>query len=67
MPEERLLQLIRAEIAIQEIPKKKLARQCRISKPLFSNYIHGDIKMPKNVKKILIKELKLETAMKDRN
>ena len=65
MSQEKLLELIRAEIAIQEIPKKKLARRCKVSKPLFSNYIHGDVNIPEHVKKILVKELKLESAIEE--
>jgi hypothetical protein len=55
--EEKLLAAIRGAIAIKQIPKKSLARKCKISRPYFSEMLHGDRKMPQEVRERLIKEL----------
>ena len=39
--------------------KKSLARKCKISRPQFSEMLHGDRIMPESVKKRLISELNL--------
>jgi plasmid maintenance system antidote protein VapI len=58
--EKKFLGLIRGAIAIQQIQKKSLARRCKVSRPYFSEMIHGDREMPPEVRDRLIKELGLE-------
>ena len=58
--DEKFLAAIRGAIAIQQIPKKSLARKCKVSRPQFSEMIHGDREMPPEVRDRLIKELGLE-------
>lgn len=58
--DNNLLAAIRAAIAIQQIPKKSLARKCKVSRPQFSEILHGDREMPPEVRDRLIKELSLE-------
>jgi len=60
MTDPRFLELIRAAIAAKQIPKKVLARRCKVNRPTFSYFIHGDKEMPDDVKKRLIQELELE-------
>jgi hypothetical protein len=57
MDDEKLLQLINAAIPLRKILKKTLARRCGVSKPRFSEMLHGDRPMPSGVQKRLIKEL----------
>jgi hypothetical protein len=59
----KFLELVRAAIGAEEIPKKVLARRCKVSRPQFSEMIHGDREMPKHVQDRLIKELKLGNAV----
>ena len=59
----KFLELVRAAIGAEEIPKKVLARRCKVSRPQFSEMIHGDREMPKHVMERLIKELDLENAV----
>jgi len=54
---DQFLAIIRAAIAARNIPKKSLARKCRVSKPAFSEMLHGDRKMPAKVRERLIREL----------
>jgi hypothetical protein len=54
------LAVIRAAIASKGILKKNLARQCGVSRPYFSEYLHGDRPMPPGVRDRLIRELQLE-------
>jgi len=61
--DNRFLMAVRAAIAIKNIPKKKLARRCRVSKARFSEFIHGDRPMPHEVRERLIKELGLEKVL----
>ena len=58
--DEKLLAAIRCAIAIKQIPKKSLARRCKVSRPYFSEMLHGDREMPQEVRDRLIKELGLE-------
>lgn len=63
MIDEKFLELLRAAIGAKNVPKKMLARKCKISKPLFSEFLHGDKPMPGEVKARLIEELGLEPCM----
>jgi transcriptional regulator with XRE-family HTH domain len=58
--DEKGLSVIRAAIAGKSILKKSLARRCGVSRPYFSEYLHGDRPMPAAVRDRLIKELQLE-------
>ncbi len=60
MTDPRFLALVRAAIAAKQIPKKDLARLCKVNRPTFSYFIHGDKEMPDEVKAKLIEELDLE-------
>jgi hypothetical protein len=60
MTDPKFLELIRAVIAAKQIPKKTLARRCKVSKPMFSYYIHGEQAIPDDVKSRLISELDLQ-------
>ncbi len=60
MTDQKFLELVRATIAAKQIPKKVLARRCKVNRPTFSYFIHGDKKMPGDVKSRLIKELGIE-------
>ncbi len=60
---KKLLTVFRMAIVARNIPKKKLARRCKISRSYFSLMIHGDKPMPEKVKERLIAELKLEPVM----
>ena len=62
MTDPRLLQTFLAAIAARGILKKKLARRCGVSKPRFSEMLHGDRDMPEEIQEILIAELGLEKA-----
>ena len=55
----RFLEMVRAAIAAKEIPKKTLARKCKVTRPQFSEIIHGDRDMPEEVKQRLVSELDL--------
>ncbi|GAJ01432.1 unnamed protein product, partial [marine sediment metagenome] len=46
MSEDTIRRLFLATIASQEIPKKKLARQCKISRAYLSLMLHGDRSIP---------------------
>jgi len=59
----KFLQTVQGAIAVKGIPKKQLARRCKLSKPRFSEILHGDVKMPAEVKKKLIAELELQPVM----
>ena len=59
---ENVLAVIRAAIASKSILKKSLARKCGVSRPYFSEYLHGDRPMPVAVRDRLIKELQLESV-----
>jgi plasmid maintenance system antidote protein VapI len=61
--EEQFLAIVRAAIAAKSIPKKTLARKCKVSRPYFSEMIHGDRVMPPEVRDRLIKELGLSQAV----
>jgi hypothetical protein len=58
--EEKTLAIIRAAIAGKGVLKKHLARKCGVSRPYFSEYLHGDREMPATVRDRLIRELELE-------
>jgi hypothetical protein len=60
MTDPKLLELIRAAIAAKQIPKKVLARRCKVNRPTFSYFLHGDKEMPDEVRERLIAELELE-------
>jgi len=60
MHQEDFLRLVRAKIAIDNVPKKFLARKCKVNRPTFSYFIHGDKPMTDFVKDVLIRELELE-------
>ena len=59
----RFLQIVRGAIGVKGVLKKSLARKCGISKPLFSEMLHGDREMTPEVKERLIKELSLKDAV----
>jgi hypothetical protein len=63
MNNKKFLGLVRAAIGAEEIPKKVLARRCKVSRPQFSEMIHGDREMPRHVMERLIRELDLENAL----
>jgi len=67
MPKEKFLQFIRGVIAMKNVPKKYLARKCKVSQPQFSEMIHGDRPMPHHVRERLIKELELESVLTNQN
>jgi len=58
--DKQLLAAIRGAIAIQQIPKKSLARKCKVSRPQFSEMLHGDREMPQEVRHRLLQELGLK-------
>jgi transcriptional regulator with XRE-family HTH domain len=58
--EDKELALFRAAIAGKGLLKKSLARRCGVSRPYFSEYLHGDRPMPDHVRDRLIRELGLE-------
>ena len=60
MQDNKFLIAVRMAIAGQGILKKSLARKCKVSRPQFSEMIHGDRIMPEEVKERLILELGLE-------
>jgi plasmid maintenance system antidote protein VapI len=61
MVDEKFLKLVRAQIGAENIQKKSLARKCRVSRPKFSEIIHGYKPMTETIRERLIKELRLET------
>jgi hypothetical protein len=63
MTDPKFLEHVRAAIGAKNIPKKVLARRCRVSRPQFSEMIHGDREMPEEVKKRLLKELDLRETL----
>jgi len=63
MDAAKFLELIRGAIAIKNIPKKTLARRCKLTRPQFSEIIHGDRPMPAEVRSRLISELGLESCI----
>ena len=67
MPDSIFLKQIRSKIAINRIPKKSLARKCKVSRPQFSEMIHGDREMPQEVRTRLIELLKLKAVISDAN
>ena len=62
--DEKCLAVIRATIAGKGLLKKNLARRCGVSRPYFSEYLHGDREMPAHVQDRLIRELGLEAVFK---
>ena len=60
MTNPKLLRTINAAIPLRGILKKQLARRCGLSKPRFSEMLHGDRDMPEEVQKRLIAELGIE-------
>jgi len=58
----KLLSAIRGAIGILDVPKKSLARKCKVSRPDFSRMIRGEKEMPPYVQQKLIKELKIQTV-----
>ena len=64
-PNEKLLAIIRALIGAREFPKKKLARRCGVPRPDFSRMIHGDMKMPDQVRDKLL-SLLCEEKVRDK-
>ena len=65
MTDPKFLAMIRASIAAKQIPKKSLARKCKVSRPQFSEMIHGDRDMPSGVKGLLLKELGIEKVWEE--
>jgi len=63
MENTKFLEMVRGAIAIKQVQKKSLARKCRVTRPQFSEMIHGDRPMPKEVKYRLVAELGLESCM----
>ena len=37
-------------VAAEQIPKKVLARRCKVNRPTFSYFLHGDKEMPERSK-----------------
>lgn len=64
MTDPKFLELVRAVIAAKQIPKKVLARRCKVNRPTFSYFIHGDKPIPDDVKDRLITELDLQDHVK---
>ena len=64
MVDLNFLNIVRAAIATKQIPKKTLARRCGVSKPRFSEILHGDREMPPEVKERLISELEIDKTRK---
>jgi plasmid maintenance system antidote protein VapI len=60
MIDPKFLTIVRATIAAKQIPKKSLAHSCGVSKPRFSEMLHGDREMSCEVKAKLVKELGLD-------
>jgi hypothetical protein len=60
MIDEKFLKLVRAQIAAENFQKKSLARKCKVTRPQFSEMIHGDRIIPPKVRERLISELELE-------
>ena len=56
-----LLELFRAKIAIDNQQKKSLARKLKVTRPQFSEMLHGDRPIPQEVRKRLIMLLDLQT------
>ena len=67
MPDSPALKKIRAQIAMDRVPKKSLARKCKVSRPQFSEMIHGDREMPQEVRTRLFELLKLKAVINDAN
>lgn len=61
MIDERFLKLVRAQIAAENFQKKSLARKCKVSRPMFSEMIHGYRIMPPEVRERLITELEISS------
>jgi len=57
------LTVFRATIAVKQIPQKLLAYRFNISGSLLSQYLNGTLRMPEAIRKRLIVELDLESAM----
>jgi hypothetical protein len=62
--DEKTLAIIRAAIAGRGVLKKNLAKTCGVSRPYFSEFIHGDRIMPPEVRTRLIAELGLEDVFR---
>jgi hypothetical protein len=62
--DEKTLAIIRAAIAGRRVLKKNLAKTCGVSRPYFSEFIHGDRIMPAEVRARLIAELGLEDVFR---
>lgn len=58
---EKFLKLVQAAIAAENFQKKRLARKCKVTRPQFSEMIHGYRLMPPEVRTRLISELELES------
>jgi hypothetical protein len=67
MTDQHFLELVRAAIAAKSILKKSLARRCKVSRPYFSEMIHGDRPMPDAVRERLINELGLQPMLEKLN
>lgn len=65
MINEKMLALIRAAIAAKDYPKKKLARACKVSRPDFAKFIHGDLEMPPEVRDKIFEVLQLDRGTMD--
>lgn len=63
MKNKKFLELVRGAIAVKNIQKKQLARKCKLSRPQFSELIHGDRQMTDEIKARLIAELNLESTI----
>lgn len=60
MTDDKFAALVRAQIAILDMPKKVLARRCHVTRPDFSRMIRGEQPIPSEVRDRLIKELGIE-------
>jgi transcriptional regulator with XRE-family HTH domain len=63
---DRFLKLVHADLGMKRLEgfyQKNLARKLRISKPLLSQYLRGDVEMPTQIRTKLIQVLSLEDAV----
>lgn len=61
----KLLALLRAKIAADNHLKKNLARECGISRPYFSQMLHGDVVMREDVLDTLLDRLCMREAIEE--
>ena len=64
MTDEILLKVIRAKMAATRTLYKTAAKDCHVSRSMFSQYVNGEIPIPDNIKTRFIKILRLEKFLK---